>query len=168
QKAERLAEAEELCHRVLARTRNHPLALYILGTLGLGVDDELAIKFLARAAAREPRNPYYRLSLGEAYLKVNDHPLAIQHLQRACELKPDLVEALCRLGEAYGRFDKAEMALPLYEKALKIDRNHPLAGLGLASALIGLGRMDEATTYLNEAIAGRVNVSAGYIAFANT
>ncbi|RVD62885.1 tetratricopeptide repeat protein, partial [Mesorhizobium sp. M4A.F.Ca.ET.029.04.2.1] len=85
-----------------------------------------------------------------------------------CELKPDLVEALCRLGEAYGRFDKAEMALPLYEKALKIDRNHPLAGLGLASALIGLGRMDEATTYLNEAIAGRVNVSAGYIAFANT
>ncbi|MET3520512.1 tetratricopeptide repeat-containing sulfotransferase family protein [Mesorhizobium abyssinicae] len=168
QKAERLPEAEELCHRVLARTPEHPLALYILGTLGLGVDNELAIKFFARAAAREPRNPYYRLSLGEAYLKVNDHPLAIQHLQRACELKPDLVEALCRLGEAYGRFDKAEMALPLYEKALKIDRNHPLAGVGLANALIGLGRMDEATTYLNEAIAGRVNVSAGYIAFANT
>jgi len=168
QKAERLPEAEELCHRVLARTPEHPLALYILGPLGLGVDDELTIKFFARAAAREPRNPYYQLSLGEAYLKVNDHPLAIRHLQRACELKPDLVEALCGLGEAYARFDKAEMALPLYEKALKIDRDHPLAGLGLANALIGLGRMDEATTYLNEAIARRVNVSAGYISFANT
>ena len=33
QQAERFREAEELCHRVLARTREHPLALYILGTL---------------------------------------------------------------------------------------------------------------------------------------
>ena len=66
QKAERLPEAEELCHRVLARTPEHALALYILGTLGLDFDADLAIKYFERAAAREPNNPYYQLSLGEA------------------------------------------------------------------------------------------------------
>jgi tetratricopeptide (TPR) repeat protein len=168
QQADRLPEAEDLCHRVLARTPDHPMALYILGTLGLGFDDELAIKYFARAAAREPSNPYYQLSLGEALLKVNDHALAIRHLQRACELKPDLVEALCGLGQAYAGFDKAEMALPVYEKALKIDRDHPLARVGLANVLMGLGRMDEATIYLHEAIARRVSVSAAYGSLANT
>jgi len=168
QKAKLLPEAEELCHRVLARTPEHPLALYILGTLGLGVDNELAIKFFARAAARHPDNPYYQLSLGEAFLKVGDNPAAIRHLQRACELKPDLVEALCGLGKAYGGFDKAEMALSVYEKALTIDRDHPLAGIGLANTLMDLGRMEEATTYLNESIARRVNVPAAYNSLANT
>lgn len=168
QKAERLPEAEELCHRVLARTPEHPLALYILGTLGLGFDDELAIKFFERAVAREPNNPYYQLSLGEALLKVSDHQLAIRHLQRACELKPDLIEAVCRLGQAYAGFDKAEMALSAYEKALEIDREHPLVLTGLANALMGIGRMDEATIHLHEAIDRRVNVASAFNSLANT
>lgn len=162
QKAERLPEAEELCHRVLARTPEHPLALYILGTLGLGFDDELAIKYFERAAARELNNPYYQLSLGEAWLKVGDYPPAIKHLQRACELKPDLVEALCGLAQAYAKFDKADMALPIYERALEINRDHPQARLGVADTLISLGRMDEAATCLKEAIARRLNVPGAY------
>jgi tetratricopeptide (TPR) repeat protein len=162
QEAKRLPEAEELCLRVLARTPNHALALYILGTLGLGVDDELAIKYFARAAAQEPNNPYYQLSLGEACLKVGDYPPAIRHLQRACELKPDLMEALCRLGEAYAKFDKADMALPVYEKAIAINPDDPAVRTDLANALVILGRMDEARARLNENIARRVNVPASY------
>ncbi|TIX14237.1 MAG: tetratricopeptide repeat protein [Mesorhizobium sp.] len=168
QKAERLPEAEELCHRVLARTPNHALALYILGTLGLNVDNELAIKFFARAAAQEPSNPYYQLSLGEACLKVGDHPAAIRHLQRACELKPDLVEALCGLGRAYAGFDKAEMALPIYQRALETNRDHLQARLGLADTLINLGQMDEAATCLKETIARRLDVPGAYRALVNT
>ncbi|ARP68376.1 hypothetical protein A9K65_034015 (plasmid) [Mesorhizobium sp. WSM1497] len=72
QQAERLSEAEELCHRVLARTPNHPLALYILGTLGLDFDDEKSLRYFARAVAEDPQNPYYHLSLGETYLKVSE------------------------------------------------------------------------------------------------
>ncbi|TGT32091.1 tetratricopeptide repeat protein, partial [Mesorhizobium sp. M8A.F.Ca.ET.165.01.1.1] len=80
QKAERLPEAEELCHRVLARTPEHALALYILGTLGVDFDAELAAKYFERAAMQEPNNPYYRLSLVEAWLKAGDFPPAIKHL----------------------------------------------------------------------------------------
>ncbi|MER9213203.1 sulfotransferase [Mesorhizobium sp. M0663] len=162
QQAKRLPEAEELCHRVLARTPNHPLSLYILGTLGLGIDDELALKYFARAVSQTPQNPYFHLSLGEAGLKLGDSLLAIRHLQRACELKPDLVEALCGLARAYVNFDKAEMALPLYEKALKINGDHPMVRIGLAGALTSLGRMDEARAYLDQAIERRVDVGAAY------
>jgi len=166
QQAKRFPEAEELCHRVLAHTPNHALSFYILGTLGLEFDDEyndeLAVKYFARAATQEPRNPYYQLSLGETLLKVGDHPLAINHLQLACELKPDLVQALCGLGRAYVGSGRAEMALTLYERALKIDRNHPLVLTGLAGALISLGRMDEARGYLKEAIGRRLNIGLAY------
>ncbi|MER9714374.1 sulfotransferase [Mesorhizobium sp. M0174] len=162
QKLDQLPEAEELCHRVLARTREHPLALYILGTLGLDFDDELSIKYLARAVTQEPNNPYYRLTLGETYLNVGDYLPAIRHLQRACELKPDLLEALCGLAQAYAKFDKADMALPIYEKALRIDHYHPQARMGLADTLVSLGRMDEAAACLTENIARRLNVPGAY------
>lgn len=168
QKVERLSEAEELCHRVLARTPEHALALYMLGTLGLEFDAELAITFFKRAAAREPSNPYYQLSLGEALLKVFDFSLAVRHLRLACQLKPDLIEALCGLGHAYAGFDQAEMALLVYERALKIDPHYPRALIGIANTLMGLGRMDEAATYLNEAIDRRVNIASAYNSLANT
>lgn len=168
QKAERLPEAEELCLKVLARTPNHPLACYILGTLGIGYDNEKALRYFARALSEEPRNPYYHLSLGEAYLKLSEFTPAIRHIQEALELKPDLVEALCALGDAYNSFDKGEMALPLFEKALKIERDHPLARIGLPRALTSLGRMDEAARHLKEAIERRIAVPAAYNALVRT
>ncbi|RWM37123.1 sulfotransferase [Mesorhizobium sp.] len=168
QKAEQLAEAEELCLKVLARTPNHPMALYILGTLGLGYDNEKALRYFARAVGEEPQNPYYHLSLGETYLKLSEFTPAIRHIQQALVLKPDLVEALCVLGDAYKAFDKGEMALPLFEKALKIDRDHPVARMGLPRALASLGRMDEAAVYLKKAIERRIAVPAAYNALVHT
>ena len=163
-----LPEAEELCLRVLERTPNHPLAFYILGTLGLGYDNEKALRYFARAVGEEPHNPYYHLSLGEAYLKLSEFTPAIRHIQRALDLKPDLVEALCTLGDAYNAFDKGELALPVFEKALKIDRDHPMARLGLPHALASLGRMDEAATHLKEAIDERIAVPTAYRALVHT
>ena len=168
QKAERLPEAEELCLKVLARTPNHPLACYILGTLGIGFDNEKALRYFARALAEEPRNPYYHLSLGETYLKLSEFTPAIKHFQQALALKPDLVEALCALGDAYKAFDKGEMALPLLERALKIDRDHPVAQIGLSVALTSLGRMDEAALHLKETIERRIAVPAAYNALVHT
>ncbi|MET2827681.1 tetratricopeptide repeat-containing sulfotransferase family protein [Mesorhizobium shangrilense] len=168
QKAEQLPEAEELCLRVLARTPNHPLALYILGTLAFGHDGEIALRYFARAVAEEPRNPYYHHSLGEAYLKLSEFTPAIRHLQHSLALKPDLVEALCTLGDAYNTFNKWEMALPLFEAALKIDRDHPVARLGLSSTLASLGRMDESAVHLKEAIERRIAVPAAYNALVHT
>lgn len=168
QQAGQVSEAEDLCLSVLARTPNHPLALYILGTLALGYDDEMALRYFTRAVGEEPRNPYYHLSLSETYLKVGEHTPAIRHLRHALELKPDLVEALCELGRAYVETDKAEMALPLYEKAIGIDGSHPMARRGLARALTSLGRMEEAGEHLRRAIELRVALPAAYNDFAHS
>ena len=168
QKAERFSEAEELCHRVLAKTPEHALALYILGTLGVDFDAELAVKYFERAAAREPDNAYYQLSLGEAWSKLADYSPAIKHFQRACELKPKFVEALFGLAEAYHNFDKADLALATYERVIEIDSDHPQVRLGMASALSSLGRMDEAAACLREAIDKRLNAQAAYQALVNT
>ncbi|RUV09087.1 sulfotransferase family protein, partial [Mesorhizobium sp. M7A.T.Ca.TU.009.01.3.1] len=140
----------------------HPLALYILGTVCLGYDDEAALRYFARAAGEEPKNPYYHLGLASAYVKVSEYSPAIRHMQYALELQPDLIEALCALGDAYIDFDKPEMALPLYEKALKINRDHPKVRIGLARALTSVGRMVEAAAYLQEAIERRIKVPAAY------
>ncbi|MBZ9795820.1 tetratricopeptide repeat-containing sulfotransferase family protein [Mesorhizobium sp. ES1-4] len=168
QQAKRLDEAQDLCLKVLSRTPNHPLALYILGTVCLGYDDEKALRYFARAVAEEPKNPYYHLSLAETYLKVSEFSPAIKHMQYALELQPDLVEALCTLGRAYIEFDKPDMALPLYKKALKIAPNHPQVRVGLAGALSGLGRMDEAAACLKESIKRRIAVPVAYNDLAQT
>ncbi|WP_192183494.1 tetratricopeptide repeat-containing sulfotransferase family protein [Mesorhizobium amorphae] len=168
QQENRLPEAEELCHRVLARTPEHPLALYILGTLGIGYDEEKVMRYFARAIAQEPLNPYYNLSLGQAYLRLSEFTPAIKHIQHALALKPDLVEALCALGDAYNSFDKGEMGLPLFEKALRVDRDHPMARLGLPRALASLGRMDEAAAHLKETIDRRIAVPAAYSVLVRT
>ncbi|QKD04686.1 tetratricopeptide repeat-containing sulfotransferase family protein [Mesorhizobium loti] len=162
QQAKRLAEAQDICLEVLTRTPNHPLALYILGTVYLGYDDEASLRYFARAVGEEPGNPYYHLSLGEAYGKLSEFSAAIKHIRYALEVQPDLVEALCALGRVYTQYDKPDLALPLYEKALKINRNHPKARIGMAAALTGLGRMDEAGVFLKEAIERRVDVGAAY------
>ncbi|TPJ54569.1 sulfotransferase [Mesorhizobium sp. B2-7-1] len=162
QQAKRLGEAQDLCLEVLARTPNHPLALYIMGTLCLGYDDEAALRYFARAVAEEPKNAYYHLSFGEAYAKLSEFSAAIKYIQHALEIQPNLVEGLCALGRVYTQFDKPDLALPLYEKALKINRDHPKARIGMAATLTGLGRMDEARAYLNEAIERRVDAAAAY------
>lgn len=168
QQAKDLAGAEDLCLRVLARTPNHPLALYILGTLAVGYDDEMALRYFARAVGEEPRNPYYHLSLSQTYLKVGEYTPAIRHLRHALELKPDLAEALCELGRAYVETDKAEMALPLYEKAIGIDGSNSIARRGLASALTSLGRMEDAGEHLRRAIELRIALPAAYNDFAHS
>lgn len=160
--ANRLLEAESLCQRVLARNPRHALALYLLGTFALGVDDEMAIRCFERAVKEAPQNPQYHLMSGEAYLKLGEHPDAIRHFAAACELKADWVEALCALGRAYTESGKADNAVPLYEKALKIDGGRSAIRIGLANALVSLGRMDEGANYMNEAIARRQDVAAAY------
>ncbi len=168
QQARRLGEAQGLCLEVLARTPNHPLALYIMGTVCLGYDDEAALRYFARAVAEEPGNPYYHLSFGEAYAKLSEFSAAIKYIQHALEIQPDLVEALCALGRVYTQFDKPDLALPLYEKALKINRDHPKARIGMAATLTGLGRMDEAGAYLKETIERAVDAAAAYYELVQT
>ncbi|MEZ2332719.1 sulfotransferase [Mesorhizobium sp. RCC_202] len=161
-RAGRLLEAEELCQRVLAHSPRHPLALYLLGTFALGLDDEMAIRCFERAVKEAPQNAQYHFMLGETYLKVGEHSDAIEQLELASELKADWAEVLCALGRAYTEFGRADIALPFYKKALKIDDRYPLVRMGLANALVSFGRMDEAAQYMKQAVGHRQDIGAAY------
>jgi tetratricopeptide (TPR) repeat protein len=160
--AGRLLEAEDICQRVLARSPRHPLALYLLGTFALGVDEEMAIRCFERAVKEAPQNPHYHFMLAETYLRAGEHADAIRHFKLASELKPDWVEALCALGRAYTESGKAEVALPLYGRALKIDNRYAVVRMGLANALVSLGRMDEAARHMKDAIGHRQDIASAY------
>ncbi|WP_217576196.1 tetratricopeptide repeat-containing sulfotransferase family protein [Mesorhizobium sp. GbtcB19] len=161
-RANRLPEAEALCQRVLARSPRHSLALYILGTFALDLDDEMAIRCFERAVKEAPQNAQYHFILGETYLKVGEHSDAIRHLELAGKLKADWIEALCALGRAYAKSGKVDLALSVYERALEINEDHPAVRMGLANALVSLGRMDEAARYMKEAIDRRQDIGAAY------
>ncbi len=168
QHANHLPEAEEICHRVLARTREHPLALQILGTLAVDFDPELAVSYFRRAVAGEPQNSYFHFGLGDALSRVGDNAAAVKHFQRASELKPDLLDAQHNLARAYLNLGKAETAVAIYERVLAIKSDYPGIRLDIASALSSIGRMDDAAAYLGENISQRVDLAESYKSIVGT
>ena len=131
-------------------------------------DTDLAVQFLDRAIKENPKDPYFHLALAAAHEKASEFEPAIKHFRRALALKPNLVGALCGLGITHVKAGSAELALPFFEKALKIDRDYRAVRIGYADALTSLGRMDEAVAYLKETIGRRRYMPAAYNAFAGT
>jgi tetratricopeptide (TPR) repeat protein/SAM-dependent methyltransferase len=93
---------------------------------------EEAIPLFKRAVVAEPKSPFLRFNLGEAYRRTGAYKAAIPCFQRAAELKPDFAEAIALAAESLiliGRENEAEQHL---KKALSL-------APGLPSALHGLG-----------------------------
>jgi tetratricopeptide (TPR) repeat protein len=57
------------------------------------------------------------------YSTKGDLSTAINEYKRALDIYPNFVEAYNNIGEIYSRTGKNEMAISVYEKALRIDRN---------------------------------------------
>jgi tetratricopeptide (TPR) repeat protein len=60
------------------------------------------------------------------YSTRGDLNTAINEYKRALNIYPNFIEAYNNIGEIYSRTGKNEMAISMYEKALRIDRNHRL------------------------------------------
>ncbi|MFV4725611.1 tetratricopeptide repeat protein, partial [Mycobacterium tuberculosis] len=111
-------------------------ALNLLGsaTMENGHPEE-AISLFRRAVAAEPKSPFLRFNLGEAYRRTQAYALAVPCFQQAVARKPDFSEAIALAGESLlmvGRQVEAERYL---QKALKLAPQLP-------SALHGLGVLE--------------------------
>ena len=164
-----VVQAEKLCVAILTRDPRNVQALMLAGSLARGVKDYgLAIGFFKKVVALQPNLIDAHLILAATYGEAREFPDAIKHFQHVLARKPDLVAALGALGRCYTAAGQAELALPLFEKATRLQPIHKALRFDHATALISLGRMDEAAELLRENIARGYSVASSYRSLADT
>lgn len=169
QRQRKFIEAERIYQAVLRRFPNNHDALHLMGTLALEAEEfDVALDYLEKAIKLQPKNHIYHHNLGNTYLHTRNFELALRHLNKATDLRPNLIEGLCNLARCYVLMSNARAAVPLYQKAYRLDPKHPLVAVGLGNALINLGKMDEAETYLRQAISNRIGLPEAYMALSTT
>jgi predicted O-linked N-acetylglucosamine transferase (SPINDLY family) len=165
--AGRLAEAQAVYRRVLARAPDHPQALHFLGGALLQAGDTAAaIELIGRAVALEPQNGFAQSNLGEAHLRAGHWSAAIACARRAIELEPRLAAPYVNLGAALTHLGQTDEAIAACQQAVDRfpDRAHAHSNLGLA--LQAAGRLDEAVAAFERAMAlaphvGEIHVNLG-------
>jgi type IV pilus assembly protein PilF len=143
-----LLEAEEL------NKNDHILQYYLgLAYFAKGSADE-AIRHFKTALRLKPDYASAKNSLGVVYLSLEEWDKAIAVFK---ELEGEILYAtphypLANLGYAYYRKKDYKQAEIYYQKALKLEPNHPPALLGLGRTYLALGRVPEAVAALSGAI----------------
>lgn len=153
-KARKFREAERCYQMVLRDDPGQPDALNLMGVLAIEADRyTIAIDFLRKAVAIDPREAVYRNNLGNALLVHALPDEAIPHLKKAAQLNPKYADAMCNLGKAYRSIGDADKARRWFEKALKADAGFLRARAGLAELSVELGRTEEATEAFRKILA---------------
>jgi predicted O-linked N-acetylglucosamine transferase (SPINDLY family) len=140
---------------VMAASRDNADVLELLGVaLGARGDVSAAERLLRKSLRVRPLSASAWSNLGALLLRAGRLGECIEVLQSALTLAPEDADANANLAGAFaasGRFEAAERAA---RRALMHDASHP-AGLGnLGAALLGLGRVAEARTVLEQATVG--------------
>ncbi|MDE2384599.1 MAG: sulfotransferase [Alphaproteobacteria bacterium] len=156
-------EAERFYQMVLQQAPEMPEANNLMGTIAMEAEDfSTAVEYLEKAVAGLPRDPLIRHNIGSALMSLNDLHAAIGHFRKALEIKPGQVETLGLMATCYNRMGRSSDALPLAEKALRMDEGNVTARMAKADGLINLGRMDEAVIYLKQSIAAGIAVPRAF------
>ena len=100
----------------------------------------------------ENPSPRAHLLRGTLDLADGDYESALKHFQEVERTQPRLPGLHQRLGQTYLKFKRYEDAERVYRLALTIDGDSAPAHDGLAQALIGLGRHDEAVDAALDAV----------------
>lgn len=153
-------------------TALEPRAAMLRANLGMALlaagDGEGALRVLRdEALPLDPGDPITNLNLARAYLDAVRPDLALPHLDAAAaRLPPDMAGTLRALGEQARdpvrwlvlgdrrlRSRDPAGALQAYRRGRELGGPPDLAAIGLSSALLDLGRLDEAGRVLGEALA---------------
>jgi tetratricopeptide (TPR) repeat protein len=156
--AGRVAEAEDLCRKILAVNPRHPDSLHLLGMIAFqGGLHERAEEMMRESLAINAEQAAYHSNLGAVLQAQGRLEEAVDCYERAVALKPDYVEALYRLGLAVQLQGQLERAARYQERVLGLRPDHAEACFSLGQMLHGQGRLDEAVARYERAIALRPN-----------
>jgi tetratricopeptide (TPR) repeat protein len=154
-----LGRHEESLRWIEAALELEPLSLILNANKGylLYIDhryDE-AIKQLERTLEIDPSFAATHYRLGLAYAAKGMHRDAIQHLQQAKNFSDDNPQALGALGYIFGRLGNPTAAQGILRQLTDISQTKYVSATTMAEVQAGLGRYDEALTWLAKAVQER-------------
>jgi len=123
-------------------------------------DINLALLFLDKAIALDPKNPEIYLIKGDAYMENNDGTNAITNYKKAEELDPKSPKAKLRIGQLRFRTKSYQDAQTYYKDALLIDSTYAPAYLELGVTFAKAGQNEVAKKYYKKYLELSNNVSA--------
>ena len=130
-----------------AETRDKLAALGYLGSTSSTESDDLADPKSQLAIVEELKVAF------EAYAQGN-YEQAANQFEAVTEKQPQLIDAWEQLGHARMALGQTQEALAAFETAMELSGGSPPVAGAMASALLGLGRLEEAAQYAELAVDG--------------
>ena len=152
-----LPEAEKRFRRILEKHPDNVDALYGLGwTYHLAGEVSRAREFFTRCTRIAPEDYRGYKGLGSIALGEGHLVQAQERFEKALERAPGEVSVLNSLGLLHLIAKRYEEALALLEPLSEAEESRGEIGLNLAEAYLRLGRVEEAMTVVDSALAGRI------------
>lgn len=112
---------------------------------------EVATNAFNKAVREEPKNPGPHIYLARMAREVGNFTLATSELTLALDADPNNATALREMGANMLQQNNAEMARRFYVRAIQTDPTDKVSQGYLGCALLRLGRIQDATNFLNRA-----------------
>lgn len=155
-RAGRLADAEKICHRILAAHPDHCDGRYLLGMIFHQRGDYSgAARELAIVLESNPNNAFVWNNRGIALNALKRLDEAVVSYDRALALRPDYAEAHCNRGNTLQMLKRFDEAVTSYDRAISLQPNYAEAFCNRAVGLHTLGRFEQALVSYDRALALR-------------
>jgi len=116
----RWTESQGVCHRILDRTPDHPLAFHLLGVIAYRIERwEIAANLFRKSVALRPHADVQR-NLGMTLEKMGRLSEAVAAYQESLAIEPASAESLNALGYAHAGLGEVDAAVRSFERALAL------------------------------------------------
>ena len=164
-------EAESMLNDIVKKDPKNSEAFHNLGVVEMSrYKYKEAIDYFKKASELNPKNFQSPFLLADCYRNIGDNVNAEKALETASNVKFDEF-ALMNLAEVQVELGKYKEAEDNYNKILKKSPNFSEASVGLALIRIGQGKLEEAMSMVNDALAkgniGEANYVKSLILFAS-
>jgi len=165
----RLAEAEEVCLKIVATKRNFFDALYVLAVVQAAAGrNEEAVANYNKALAVQPRHAEALSNRGNALKALGRLDEALASYEKALALQPNYATGHSNRGAVLSDMKRLPEALVAFERALALQPDHIEALYNHGHVLHGLGRFEQAIASYDRVLALRPALAAAYVNRANS
>ena len=107
-----------------------------------------AVRWYKKAIETEPKFYESYNNIGYIYGSNGYHDKAVEWYKKSVLINPEFVQGLSNLGASYIELGKEKLAVEVLEKARKLAPESQLVGNNYATALRGVGRIEESLEVL--------------------